>query len=290
MGFGIYINSRVETEGWDIELLFKKIAEKKTKSPKAQTPALAPILAILLSSLVFVFPAGAEETTMEESVPSAELLEPEAAAASDAALLQEVLASPDFGQHKDSWKIQLKKKTQDDARKEPLRFREFPHLEEIFGIILRAAAVLAIASALCISVYLLYKRRRSVAALAFINKREKGTQRKTEKAEADALALLEAAEALHGEGKIREGWALCFRAFLAALARRGINFSGDATEYEALALTRQKSIETECREKFETFIKHWISFAYGGRDPVVESFNSAINDCKMLLTTEEASR
>jgi hypothetical protein len=290
MGFGIYINSRVETEGWDIELLFKKIAEKKKKSPKVQTPALArlvPVLALLLASMVVAFPAGAEETTVEETVPSAELLEPETTAASDAALLQEVLASPDFGQHKDSWKIQLKEKMQDLRLPEPLQFRKFPNLEKFFGIVIRTAAVLAIASALGISVYLLYKRRRSAAAFAF-NRKEKGILHRTEKADADALALLEKAAALHGEGKIREGWALCFRAFLAALDKWSIHFPDDATEYEALALTRRKNIESGCREKFENFIEHWVSFAYGGRKAAAGIFDAAINDCKMLLTTEAA--
>jgi hypothetical protein len=29
MGFGLYLNSRVETEGWDLELLFRKFAARR---------------------------------------------------------------------------------------------------------------------------------------------------------------------------------------------------------------------------------------------------------------------
>jgi hypothetical protein len=277
MGFGLYINSRVETEGWDIEILFKKIAEKKNKSSKA-----LPVLAILLASLIFVVPAGAEETVETETVESmgisAELLEPEKTAAPDAALLEEVLASPDFGHIKNGWKIQFKKQTR-DTLPGTIQWRDFPQFQEIIGIIIRAAAVLIIAAALGMSIYTQYKKRHPFAA-----GRERGTLRKTGKAAADPAALLEAALAFHREGKIREGWALCFRAFLAALARRGINFPDEATEYEALALTRRKKdIDTGYKEQFEEFIQCWVSFAYGGKTPAENSFDLSVRNCQSLL-------
>jgi hypothetical protein len=31
MGFGLYLNSRVEVEGWDLELLFRKFAARRRR-------------------------------------------------------------------------------------------------------------------------------------------------------------------------------------------------------------------------------------------------------------------
>jgi hypothetical protein len=284
MGFGLYINSRVETEGWDIEILFRKIAERKRRSPKA---FVIPVLAILLTSLVCVLPASAE-TVQEEEIEktagiSAELLSPEKTAASDAALLEEVLASPDFGQLKKGWKIQFKERNGEN-KTETFTLRNFPRLEELFGIIIRAAAVLIIAGALAASFYQLHKRGMLFAkSKKGIPVSSDGTLRKTGKTKEDPEALLETALTLHREGKVREGWALCFRAFLAALARLGISFPDEATEYEALALARRKNVTGA--EKFASFINCWVSFAYGGRIPAEGSFNLSIRDCQTLLET-----
>ncbi|MDR1306710.1 MAG: hypothetical protein LBK74_03955 [Treponema sp.] len=285
MGFGLYINSRVETEGWDIELLFKENAQKapviqKTaagqKTPAVKT-AMAPsaVAAVLAALLACTVPAGAEETA-EPPAPaaeavSAELYTAEPADARDAALLEEVYTSPDFGTSRQSWRIRFKKN--EGAAAVP-RFRDLPQLQEVSGLLLRAFVAAALVTGLVFGLrFALKKRRASVSGTGG------GTLSGTVETAADPEGLLEKAAALHGEGKIREGWALCFLAFIAALTKRGISFPGEATEYEALALVRRSGVDAG---PFENFIRRWIPFAYGGRTPEEGSFAASLEACRGL--------
>jgi hypothetical protein len=275
MGFGLYINSRVETEGWDIELLFKENA-KKAAVPKMPAKAPGAVLAALLAFtlLAGTVPAWADETAeppepVAEAV-SAELYTAEPAEPRDAALLEEVFASPDFGTSKQSWMIRFKK---NEAAAAP-RFRDLPQLQELSGLLLRAFVAAALVTALVFGLRFVYKRRRVSAS----GTRE-GTLTVAAEAAADSEGLLEKAAALHGEGKIREAWALCFLAFIATLTKRGVSFPDEATEYEALALVRRSGVDPG---PFEHFIRRWIPFAYGGRTPEEGSFAVSLEACREL--------
>lgn len=271
MGFGLYINSRVETEGWDIELLFKENAQKAPGARKAPGAAVA-VLAALLACTV---PAGAEETAApsvpEAEAVSAELYTAEPADARDAALLEEVYASPDFGTSRQSWRIQFKK---DEGAAAVPRFRDLPQLQEVSGLLLRAFVAAALMTGLIFGLRFVWKKR-----LVSVSGPRGGTLSSTAETAADPEGLLEKAAALHGKGKIREGWALCFLAFIAVLTKRGISFPGEATEYEALALVRRSGVDAG---PFENFIRRWIPFAYGGRTPEEGSFAASLEACRKL--------
>jgi hypothetical protein len=306
MGFGLYINGRVETEGWDIELLFKENAQKKKfsgnkvpandkisaaagifvnnevsaankvpgrgKIPAAVSAGLP--TALLAALLAFGIPAWAEETAEPPgpaaAVVSAELYTAEPADAQDAALLEEIFASPDFGTSRQSWRIRFKK-GRDTAVP---RLRDLPQLQEVSGLLLRGFVAAALVAGLIFALRFIYKKRRlSVPGAG------KGTLSSAGETAADPERLLEKAAALHGEGKIREGWALCFLAFIAVLSRRGISFPGEATEYEALALVRRSGVDAG---SFENFIRRWIPLAYGGRTPEEGSFAASLEACRGL--------
>jgi hypothetical protein len=266
MGFGLYINSRVETEGWDIELLFKENAKKKTPLA-ANVPAL-----VLAGLLVWSIPAGAEAPGPAPEGVQAELYAAGSVDENDATLLQGVFDSPDFGSSKQGWKIRFKRRDENPAR----RLRTFPQLQELSGLILRGFVLAALTTGLVFALRFVYKKRyfsvRRTSGGGALNRID-GTS-------ADPRQLLEKAAALHGEGKIREGWSTCFLAFIAALSQRGIRFPGEATEYEALALVRRSPVDVS---SFENFIRRWMLLAYGGKTPEEGSFTASLEACRTLV-------
>ncbi|MDR2552302.1 MAG: DUF4129 domain-containing protein [Treponema sp.] len=279
MGFGVYINSRVETEGWDLELLFRELAERGARSNLApfrriSPSSLTPLLVVLIALAVV------PSVPAKESAAGTEVYAPEAMDPAAAAKLEEVLDSPDFGGSKPGWEIRFKK----GAEKEGdafSGFREFPELQEIAGAALRAAAASMAAAALGVSAWLACKGRQH-----FLPRNRGKFRRESAPPPVEPDILLEKARVLHREGRIREAWALCLRAFIAAFARRGVVFPENATEYEALAMAGSAGDAAEPpgdAAVFALFVGRWISLAYGGRKPEEGSFEASLRDCGTLF-------
>jgi hypothetical protein len=271
MGFGLYINARVETEGWDIELLFRKCTEKAKKRAWEDGAKTAALLLAL-----FLVPAAvrAQNTEGTPEPKSRERFEAPSLSQENAKSLNEVLASEDFGTEKPGWKIRLKK----DIDFNPdwdLNWRDlkFPQAREIMGIVMRTILVLAAAFTLIWSARYFYRYRA-----AFMPKKAVLKSRELPGGGDDPVRLLERAEALHRNGAIREAWALCFRAFLAAFGcLRGTAVPPETTEYEALAIAGEQA-------GFSRFVAQWIVFAYGGTRPAAGDFEQALVDCRLLLS------
>ncbi|MDR0402076.1 MAG: hypothetical protein LBH35_00645 [Treponema sp.] len=282
MGFGIYINSRVETEGWDIELLFKKCTEKAGAGRFALKPGLKPavtgaVLCLALASLLVPARAFAEEGLPAAGKP--ELFVPAPLSEESAEELREILSSEDFGNEKPGWKIQFKG---DKGDEEPVdsdsdlditwRELDFPWLKEVLGIAIRTIIILAAAFALVWSAVYFYRHRGA------FSRKKRSAAYGIRSGAADPGELLKQAAAFHAEGRTREAWALCFRAFIASFSiRGGIVFPSGATEYEAVALAGTQNGE------FSRFVSRWISFAYGGRVPEEGAFDQSVGACRRLL-------
>jgi hypothetical protein len=293
MGFGIYINSRVETEGWDIELLFKKCTEKAAAVAARRSAGMLKPAVLCLALASVVAPARAF-AAVEESAPvravseeaafpkepvSPELFVPAPLPEESAGELKEILASKDFGNEKPSWKIQFRK---DRERADPdldiaLRDLNFPWLKEILGIIIRTVIVLAAVFVVFWSAVYFYRHRP-----AFTGKKSFAVYG-ARNAAADPGELLKKAAAFHAEGRIREAWACCFRAFIASLSlHRGIAFPPEATEYEALALAGTTNGD------FPRFVSRWIAFAYGGKTPEEGAFDESVGACRRIIEDSAA--
>jgi hypothetical protein len=272
MGFGLYINARVETEGWDIELLFKKCTEKaKTGGMLSSTKIKT---GVCLAMIVFFVPLKSFAQNTKPPAVSAEQFEIPPLSEGEAKSPDDVLSSEAFGYEKPSWKIQLKKDIDFDP---DLQWRDlkFPRLKEALGIAIRAVLVIAFLFILIWSARYFYRRR--FLAPKKTGNNIYGTAGGTD----DPEELLESAGVFYREGKIREAWALCFRAFIAAFGRRwGITFPPEATEYEALKLAGDKN------EAFPLFVSRWINFAYGGKNPGTDDFDNALLSCRRMLETE----
>lgn len=271
MGFGLYINARVETEGWDIELLFRKCTEK---AKKRAWEGGAKTAALLLALAFFLVPAAARaQNAGTPELNTREHFEAPSLSPEDAESLDEVLASEDFGAEKPGWKIRLKK----DIDFNPdlnlnLRDLKFPGIREIMGIVMRTILILAAAFILIWSARYFYRYRA-----AFMPKKSGAKSRALPSGGDDPARLLEQAEDMYRGGAIREAWALCFRAFLAAFGcLRGTAVPPETTEYEALALAGEQA-------GFSRFVAQWIGLAYGGARPAAGGFEQALADCRLLL-------
>ena len=73
MGFSLYLNSRVEMEGWDIEIMFRGFAQKHKKKSvlanhSAANSALAMVICLLLSILSNTFPIPLTKLTEAQRI------------------------------------------------------------------------------------------------------------------------------------------------------------------------------------------------------------------------------
>jgi hypothetical protein len=276
MGFSLYINSRVETEGWDIELLFKTCVEKIKKSRKTLAAS---------ALILFLFFAGGRTPAFcndEQKTVKPELLIPAPAPKEAEKALERVLESPEFGSKKPGKGIQFKQSDRPSNNFNWPNNLNFPGLKEILGIILRFLVVAALVTVLIIAAFYIYRRR----GMLFF-KREKGKSTVYDPAPEKCRELLQKAEELYKKGRIREAWALCLKAFISVFSELWYcHLPPEATEYEALTLIRKSSDEAAEGGGigyFETFIRNWIIFAYGGQEPAAGAFEQSLASCRSLL-------
>jgi hypothetical protein len=163
-------------------------------------------------------------------------------------------------------------------------------MQRIFALVLRALLVLGfLALGILCALYLYRLREPGRTARG----RGKAGPLRGEKPGA-AEELLSDALSLYRAGRIREAWARCFVASLAAWSRYGgVVFPDGATEYRCLALVRglpaaqrtaaapalpseAAGLDQAAREGFAELISHWVALAYGGRIPPEGAFEGAL--------------
>jgi hypothetical protein len=275
MGFGIYLNSRVEVEGWDIELLFRKFITRRRK---------AGALVLLLFGLGLPRLGG---VFAQSRSPGSEALPPDLGAAMPAEALEGILQRELQGERK-TWTIRFK---DDGDENEAMPFpgidlgRWINFFREAAAVILRGALILAFAILALVCGIYLYRRRKSLNL-----PRPPRLSRSEPPPESPRVlppgpeSLLEEAGRSYRLGFVREAWGLCYAAALGALARRHrIRFPPGATEYRCLALVRRQAaaagtesgMERGTERAFAELIRHWVALAYGGISPPGGAFEEA---------------
>ncbi|MDR0475666.1 MAG: hypothetical protein LBH43_18590 [Treponema sp.] len=280
MGFGIYINSRTEMEGWDIQLLFKKFTGRLNLPVKA--------LLLVLSLFLFSLPLYAEdephaEAQAENAAPGEQdplsetvLVFPEGFLASESVPqkeLKEILASDDFGGTRSGWTLRLKN------RKEPKPLPKidyapwFNKLNETLAVALRAFIVIVIAAFAAFAFVRL--RQLKPFGKSLINRGGSVSANPLVTAE-DPYACFEKARGFFNQGLLREAWASCLCGAIGACTRyMNIVFPEDATEYDCLEIVRSGSVES-VTAGFSELVRNWIFLAYGGKNPPEGSFEKAL--------------
>jgi hypothetical protein len=301
MGFGVYINSRVETEGWDLQILFKKFESPKAPekpaedassgAPKTLQNRTMPLVFALCVFLFFPAAANAQDLPLSQSAPEEPAEEPaeffpEGFLPDESIpreVLEEVLASPDFGYYEPSWNIHLKKKPEEKERPDiPLIDASgFEKIKEALGFGLRVLVCLVIGGAAVFIFYRLYRNRGN-----FSLPKPKGgvTYRNPLFSPESPETLFARAAEFFSSGNIREAWAACLRGSIAAYSRYGdIAFPPDATEYGCLTLVRSSGGGGE--GGFGELVSTWIYLAYGGRTPPEGSFEKSLEFGRALKTS-----
>jgi hypothetical protein len=275
MGFCLYLNSRVEVEGWDIEILFRGFAEKRAAKRKF-SPALI-VLCFLLGAALpqsgFAIVSGGDDDVARNEMIFSD--------APPLETLETILESPDFGGEKDSWGIRLKKRGESEQRSGPNIVPWMEALRRIFAFVLRLFLIALIAG---LGVFLFY----------YLHKYYGGKSRLKDRADTYALheALKESPESLlararrcFAAGDLRLAWGFCAASALGFWSLyRGPAFPPNATEYDCLDLARASSVSANAAdvESLSALVRHWVNLAYGGRLPPEGSFEEAGAFCESL--------
>ena len=298
MGFGLYVNSRVEVEGWDLQILFQKFAAPASVPVSKVIPIACFFLALLLGPASTALYAGQDESSppvMEEVLvqpeetgesadedESGEPIEyfPEGFPyADDEALekLDEILSSEDFGSEREGWGVRFK---QSEKFSDIPDIKLAPWMEKIrqlFSFLLRFLVILAIAAFVGFALYWFLKTYGKL----FRRKGRFGSRRKRMGYAGPLLpsespeVLFNRAEDLFKQGKFREAWAACLSACMGAYVRyHSLSFPGDATEYGCLDMVRRVLPDED--KGFGDLVQNWILFAYGGRPPLEGAFEKVL--------------
>jgi len=267
MGFGLYINSRVEVEGWDLELLFKKFAKRQNDA------RLLKVALLICLFMALPFSAYAESASeFPDGFP---------VATEKAVLdLKTILASPDFGSEREGWAIRFKDRDYEELP--DVDFGEgFEKIRSLFGFLLRLFVVLAIISFAAFVFYWLIKNRRQILRGKLSAQRSLVKGKQPEISRDSTELLFSKAEDFFHAGNLREAWAACFSGCLGAYSLfYSIAFPVDATEYDCLGLVR----ESDPSERgFGEIVQNWILFAYGNLTPEENAFEKALAHGRTIL-------
>lgn len=233
-GFGLYLNRRVQLEGWDLDLAFRKLAHRLLKA--------AALLLLLLAP------------PMQAQPPSAQ------------ARIEEVLKAPEFQTSRLEKGLRWKSR---EAKKPELKQRS-PWLEalaRVMATVLKWAFILAAAAMLG---WFLWRIRglfglgRRLGPAFEAPTSLFGLDLRPESLPGDVDA---AARALFREGRFRAALALLYRASLSRLVGGfGLDVPSGATEGDCLRLA-DKVLPAEASAYFEELTRTWQVAAYAHRPP-----------------------
>jgi hypothetical protein len=241
-GFALYLNRRVELEGWDLEVAFRKTAARITK-------ALGRGVAIVLLACSLFAPRALQAKPSPEEA------------------LAEVLKDPEFqvkqrkkGLH---WKDQQKKK-------EPENSRTLPDLRGPLKLLATLAKWVLISVAVSALAYVLWRNRKHfvrqlrVTSDAELPETLFGLDIRPESLPAGLEGV--AAE-LWAAGRIRAALALLYRGALAHLMHRcRAPLAKGSTEGDCLKLAKEL-LPLASADYFEQLTRTWLKVAYADLQP-----------------------
>ena len=273
MGFSLYINTRIDQEGWDLEIIFRNLTEKA----KRKNPAWAALIVLLLVSVTVpqantsareAFP----HSISDSSTASAQFINDGDNVPLD--VLHTILKSPDFGGERDGWGIRLKQNNK-NTKLPQLNLNINPLLEKIrqFTAILLRAVLIGLLIFIAVMIFI---RLRSLGTGKSLFKKAGRIKTIPHTPGQDPQALLEQSQKYFEQGLLREAWGLCIAALFRSLTLyRGLVFPPDATEYGCLGIAHDAGQGNDT----DASVHYWIAFVYGGQLPPDGSYEKAIDCC-----------
>jgi hypothetical protein len=245
-GFALYLNRRVELEGWDLEVAFRKLADRFTRLLGRSLAVLLVLFALSASAL---WSAPPQQPDVKEA-------------------LAEVLRQPEF-------QVQQRKKSlhwRDQGKQnQPKNLAPTPDLLRLLKVLGTAAKWLIITLAGTALFYVLWRNRR------FLVKPSKITSEETLpetlfgldiRPEALPAGLERVAARLWAEGQTRAALALLYRGALAQLVHRHRSpLTKGATENDCLRRARE-ALPPVSADYFTRLTHAWQRVAYAGLAPL----------------------
>jgi hypothetical protein len=254
-GFAMYLNRRVQLEGWDLEVSFRALAERAEPGAGG---GRAMRLAALAAALVLG--AGAASEPCDPRDP---------ASAKPCAAV--VLAHPDFGEHREETRWVLRELDRDAERTElPEWLSWLPALIASAGraILFGGLAVVLVAILLALT-----RERGRIepaqarAAPAWL----RGLDLDPRTLPADVVAE---ARAPWARGEAVAALGLLYRGALVRLGERGgLDVAASATEFECVRLVEATQPFARASE-FGALTQLWLRACYGHRAPSDEQFEA----------------
>ena len=279
MGFAVYINARVEVEGWDIQFLFRNFAasrpDRTLSTGKAASAMKMVFLALLLSAGPFSREIYSQDAADYRIIELPDDL--------PAQQLEEVLASEDFGGTKERWALRLKKEPEPGEDPEPQTPPDWERIRIVFGYLLLSLLIMTAAGLL---IYF------TVTVIGNLQRR-KGNRPEKEAGifsrndvSMSGRELLSLARKYLSEEKYREGWSCCVRAAILRFAAETESESRQ-TELEILKAAHARNIVG--LTEFSALIQRWLGIAYAGKAADGESLDGYIAWCEGLMNAAEGT-
>jgi hypothetical protein len=274
-GFSLYLNRRVHLEGWDIELVFRQLAERARHW--LQGSALVLCLGLSLWS--------SPNTAIAET----------ASAQRSKEIIEEIMASDDFGEkvERSRWeKIEkTEPKEEDGEEADPGKFIKtllnliewFSDLWSFMGDLALVTKIVLIAAVAAALGWILYRMRAWQALIDQFSKRAPrqeappttlfGMDVTRESLPDDITAQV---NSWLEQGHYRQALSLLYRATIAHLLETGkLKVLLSSTEGECLAAVRQ-NFPPSMSQYFGELTDAWIALAYAHKPPSLDTL-SALN-------------
>lgn len=273
IGFALYINRRVDLEGWDLELAFRAL---RGRLDRRGTSVGAMVAALLLALLPMALHA---QEPPPASAPADELPDPSFVGPRPppSRAIKEVLSDKDFDDWGEVmvWQSSDPAETaQEDAIEED-NFNTPPFvgigavLAEMVPWILGALGVVLVAHLTIALLRGRVARGQSRLPDAAIMDEDWAPKPQLE-LPSDVVAFARGAFA---RGEAALALSVLYRGAIAVLAREAeIDFPEGATEQECVVIVRRQSVELALREAFESIARTWQRCAYAHSVPEAETF------------------
>ncbi len=271
-GFGLYINRRMYLEGWDIELAFRRLANR-VEAERSRAPGVATTLVFFLVLGAAAFPKNA---VADETVP-ARIACPAARPQDASDCIARILEQPEFDTTEEETFWRRVGGPEEEENPEPVSPGALDGLFELFGSVLSAVfksiAWIAIFTGVAILGYLVsrYSARSGVEDPESMDEPEFrfGLDLRPESLPDDILA---AARAAYQAGDPAGALSLLYRGALIYLTRdRGLDLPASATEGECTRLASHR-LDAGLARDFGDLTLAWQFCAYGSKEPGFEAF------------------
>lgn len=300
-GFALYLQRRIDLEGWDIEIQFRQLAERLKRRHENKLHSLAAVL-ITSSLLIGSFhstPVIAQDQPFSidpENIVSVEIIEDEQAASeqdtSDTAEIRseikkqvhEILSQPPFLNEKIENQLGFKEKSEDGESGIPdwlINFIEwlegkgdfFQGVGEFLRFLASSLEFILWGAVILLVLFVLWRSRAWWSKLVFQPSSSADSEAEAAPKVLFGIAiqdeplpeeLVKEVQKLWQDGLSREAFALLIRGVILYCVDKGCRFKDGFTEYECSQVVL-RDLGADIGAEFLEIISHWQQLAYAHR-------------------------